>query len=103
MAGVLFLEGLGLGEGLHLATRGVSVRATEQAETRVARAGEESRQTVVGPRDAGWTAGLVRQGGSRDCRGEEGQKVTWSPRLVRRWGEAEHSHHCLTHRGTCDC
>ena len=54
MAGVLFLEGLGLGEGLHSATRGVSVRATQQAvahspETRVARAGEESRQTVVGP------------------------------------------------------
>lgn len=50
MAGVLFLEGLGLGEGLHSATRGVSARATEQAETRVVRAGEESRWTVVGPR-----------------------------------------------------
>ena len=49
MAAVLFLEGLGLGEGLHLATRRVSASATEQAETRVAQAGEESSQTVVGP------------------------------------------------------
>ena len=74
MAGVLFLEGLGLGEGLYLATQGVTTRATQQAvahslenQSGLSCRGEQT--DLGGPVcDAGWTAGLVRQGGSRDSR-----------------------------------